>query len=237
MKKITVIALTFICLNAFAQKHLIGVKSGLNFSNIYNDNSATKYEYQSGLSGGLTYELFFKKNFSLGLDFIYNERGFKRDIYPTLNNGAPTGEKITESYNNNYFSVPIKVGYTFGKKIFGFVNIGICPSFLLNAKASAIYFDKNGNNASSETKDFMERVLKVDLAILSEVGLGYKLKNKYYFYTSVSNQTSFGPIYNTTFSTDEEIKHFGYIFSVGVKVNLGKQKINKTLPKPSKHKY
>ena len=226
MKKIAVIALTLICLNVLAQKHLVGVKSGLNFSNIYNDNSGVKSEYQTGLSGGLTYELFFKKNFSLGLDFIYNERGFKRDIYPTLNNGNPTGEKIAESYNNNYFSIPIKVGYTYGKKIFGFVNFGICPSFLLNAKASAIYFDKNGNNTGSETKDFMERVLKVDLAILSEVGLGYKLKNKYYFYTSVSNQTSLGPIYNTTYSSNEEIKHFGYTFSVGVKVNLGKQKIN-----------
>jgi hypothetical protein len=223
IKKIAVIALTFICLNLFAQKHLIGLKSGVNFSNIYNDNSDTKYEYQTGLSGGLTHEYFFKKNFSLGLDFMYNERGYKRGIYPTLNNGTPTGEKLAENYNNNYFSVPIKVGYTFGKKMFGFVYLGLCPSLLLNAKASAIYFDQNGNNRGSETKDFTERVLKVDLAILSEAGLGYKLKNKYYFYTSISNQRSFGPIYITTYSSNEEIKHFGYIFSVGVKVSVGKQ--------------
>lgn len=61
MKKIAVFALTFICLNAFAQKHLIGLKSGLNYSNIYNDNAGAKTEYQTGLSAGLTYELFFLK--------------------------------------------------------------------------------------------------------------------------------------------------------------------------------
>jgi hypothetical protein len=34
MKKIAVFVLTFICLNVFIQKYLIGVKYGLTFSNI-----------------------------------------------------------------------------------------------------------------------------------------------------------------------------------------------------------
>lgn len=230
MKKITAIVLTFICLNASAQKHLFGLKSGLNFSNIYDANPGAQTEYQTGLSTGLTYELFFKKHFSFGLDFIYNERGYiETTNYPIdIIESTLAYRKISESYNYNYFSVPIKVGYTFGKKIFGFVNLGICTSFLLNAKASAIYYDKNGNNAGSETKDFTERVSKVDLAILSELGFGYKLKNKYCFYTSVSNQSSLSPIYKTAYSSIEDVKHIGYTFSVGIKFNLGKQKNNQS---------
>jgi hypothetical protein len=52
----------------------IGLKGGLNltnnsFNDLLNKNS------RSGLSGGLTYELFIKENTSIGVDLLYNQRG------------------------------------------------------------------------------------------------------------------------------------------------------------------
>lgn len=225
MKKIVLIALIFICLNASAQKHLIGLKSGVNFSNIYDQESGANFDYQTGLSAGLTYEILFKKHFSLGLDFIYNERGFnKTSTYPITNLPSTIPyRKISESYINNYYSVPIKVGYTFGKKIVGFVNLGISTSFLSSSNYSAIAFDKGANPPSSNTADIASGS-KIDLAIQSEAGLGFKLSNIYYIYTAVSNQSFLFPIYNPD-NRNGEIKYYGYTFSAGMKFIIGKQKI------------
>jgi len=152
----------------------------------------------TGFSGGLTYEYLHSKYFSFGTDIIYNQRGFKTDIN-LLDNYIPTGEKEISKYNYDYISFPIKTGFNIGHKFYGFGYIGIIPSLLVKANVMKNKFNVAGGVIRSEIIDLKHSASKFDMAELFEIGGGYKIKGKYWLFTSFSYQQSF------TTSTNPEI--------------------------------
>jgi hypothetical protein len=223
MKNILLIILTIATLKVVGQNHFIGLKGGVNSTNITSSNFLSQTDSRTGLTAGLTYEYLFKKHFSVGADLIYNQRGFTNDIVFTDNLGNPTGEKYTTTFNYDYVSLPIKTGFNFGTKFYGYTNIGVIPSLLADAKTPTPTFDTDGKLTGNETFDVTNRVSKFDFAGLVEIGGGYKFKGRYWLFTSFSYQHSFTSITNSDYFANSKIKHYGMTLNLGLKYALTKE--------------
>jgi hypothetical protein len=223
MKNIFLFILTISTLKVVGQNHLFGVKGGANSTNITSSNFVSQTNSRTGLAAGLTYDFLFKKHFSIGVDIIYSQRGFTNDIVFTDNGGSPTGEKYTTIFNYNYVSLPIKAGFNIGTKLYGFTNIGIISSFLVDAKTTTSIFDIDGQLTGNETFDVTNRVTKLDYAGLVEIGGGYKFKGRYWLFTSLTYQHSFTSITNSDYYANSKIKHYGMTLNLGLKYALTKE--------------
>lgn len=212
-----IIALTSISVKG---QSLIGIKGGLNLTDISSD-IFTENSSRTGFSGGLTYEHFLTNKISIGADFVYNQRGYNSKIFYRDPMNNPLGTGTIES-NYDYLSLPIKAGVIFGGKIYGFGNIGLVPSIIVNAKTKIPGFKYNGYEYNGETIDFTDSVNKFDLAGLLEIGINYKLKDKYWLFCSLAYQYSFTTITNADYFAGDKMKHYGLTMSLGVKYKLTK---------------
>jgi hypothetical protein len=227
MKNILLIILTIATLKVAGQNQLIGVKGGVNSTNITSSNFISQSGSRTGLTAGLTYEFLFKKHFLIGADLIYNQRGFTNDLVFTDNLGNPTGEKYTSKFNYDYISLPIKTGFNIGTKLYGITNIGVIPSLLVDAKTISPTFDTDTKFTGNETFDVTNRVSKFDFAGLVEIGGGYKFKGRYWIFTSFSYQHSFTTITNSDYFANFKIKHNGMALTIGLKCALTKHELAK----------
>lgn len=200
------------------QNQLIGVSAGMNFSNVNSKDFVT--HFRTGFTAGLNYEYLYKSNFSLGADLIYNQRGFINKIILTDESGFSTGEEYPTDFIYNYISVPLKVGFNSGDKVYVFSNIGIIPSFLLEAKTVLPRIDNDLNVTGYETFDLSSNASNFDLGGLLEIGGGYKFKNGLWLYTSLTYQHSFTTISNREYLTNSTLRHNGALLSFGLKYAL-----------------
>ena len=223
MKNILLFILTIATLKVAGQNHFIGLKGGGNSTNITSSNFLSQTDSRTGLTVGLTYEFLIKKHFSIGADFIYNQRGFTNDIVLTDNSGNPFGEKHTTTFNYDYVSLPIKTGFNIGTKLYGFTNIGVMPSLLVDAKITKPTFDIDGKLIGNEIFEVTNRVSKFDFSGLVEIGGGYKFKERYWLFTSLSYQQSFTTITNPDYFANSKIRHHGMALTIGLNCALKKE--------------
>jgi len=217
------IILTITTFKVAGQNHLVGVKGGINRTNITSRNFTDQNDYITTLFAGLTYEYLFKKHLLVGADLIYFQRGFTSDIVFTDDLGNPTDEKYTIKFNYDYVSLPIKTGFNIGNEFYGFTNIGVIPSLLVDAKTISPTFNTDGMVTGNELFDATSRVTKFDFAGLAEIGGGYKFKNSYWLFTSFAYQHSFTTITNSEYFTNSKIRHNGMTITIGLKCALSKE--------------
>ena len=223
MNKILLTILTIASLNVSGQNHLLGVKGGVSWTNITATNFISDNHYRTGLAIGLTYDYIFKKHFSTGADIIYNQFGFTNDLIFTDDLGNPTGGKATIKFNYDYISIPLKVGFNYGKTVYGFANIGLTPSILVDAKTITPTIDFNWTIIPGETYNVTSKVNKFDIGGLVEIGGGYKFKDRYWLFTSFSYQHSFTTITNSDYFANSKIRHYGMTLNLGLKCALTKE--------------
>ena len=218
MKYIFLLLLTFVTVTANGQNHFIGVKGGVNWTNVTAKNFVSDINYRTGFAVGLSYDYIFKKNFIVGADILYNQRGFTTDIIFTDEHGNLTGQKATMNYNYDYLTIPLKVGYHYGKSFYCFVNIGLTPAILMDAQTiiPKIKF------LPSEKHDVTDRVNKFDIGGIIEIGVGYKFIDRFWLYSSFSYQNSFTTITNSDYFANSKIRHNGMTISIGLKYALTK---------------
>lgn len=220
MKTTIIIILILTTIEVAAQNHLIGIRGGANCTNITSNDFSRETDYRPGITGGVTYEYFLKKRFSIGADIIYNQRGFTDDYE------IQTGEKITDKSNYDYLSVPVKIGFNnfkSGNKVFSFVRVGLIPSLLINATTTTPLFDTNGRITGKQTFNILNRVSKFDLAGQVEIGGGYKLLDRLWLTTSFILQHSLTTITNAEYFANTKIKHNGMTLDIGLKWALKKE--------------
>jgi len=218
VKNIILFILTISTLKVAGQNHFLGVKGGANSTNITSSNFFSQNDSRTGLTVGLTYECLINKHFSIGADLIYNQRGFT-----TITTSDRFGNLHTSTLNYDYVSLPIKTGFNIGTKFYGFTNIGVIPSLLVDAKTTTPTFDTDGWLAGKETFDVTNRVSKFDFAGLVEIGGGYKFNGRYWLYTSFSYQHSFTTITNSDYFSNSKIRHNGMNLTIGLKCALTKE--------------
>jgi hypothetical protein len=130
-----------------AQHVNIGIKAGLNLSNIKNSNDV-KYDMKPGLHAGLLGHIHVNKNFAVQPELLFSAQGAK---YTTAG--------VVTKLNLNYLNVPVLLQYMFDN---GFrFEAGPQVGLLLTAKA---------DNGTTKT-DIKSNLKPVDVGLA--LGLGY----------------------------------------------------------------
>ncbi len=220
MKTLIVIILVLSFATATAQEHFLGIKGGINIASVSTTNYPSPDNTRTGLIAGITYERFLNKKFGVSADLIYNQRGFSENIYFRDANNQLTGAGEVQVHYD-YLSLPVKAGLRFGKNLYGFSNIGIVPSYLVNAKVFVPVADQYGHPTGAIYITNLTNASKFDLAGMIEAGAGYKLK-QFLLFTSAAYQYSLTSITNSDFLSGSKINSYGLSFTAGIKYNLTK---------------
>lgn len=199
----------FVLTNALpviSQTHLFGLKGGVNTTNFWGGdyNGPDLLGNVFGFSGGLTYEYHSEKSINYGIDLLHVKRGGHGSFDSGLQN------EISEYWNFNYLSLPIKGGVLFGDLFSVSANFGIIPSLLINQFSYLATITPWGETVYvNDQKD----VNQFDCAVLFELGLNYKLFSNFYIHITVGYQKSF--------TTDESITNGGGYRNEGLVPHFG----------------
>lgn len=205
--------LFFLTLSAQGQNLFIGVKAGANFTNA-NDNFFNDKVFKKGLSTGITLDYILRNKISLGADILYSQKGFGNyfifgDRIGSI--GATSDNRQLVNFHYDYLSIPLRIGYSIGQTFSGFGNLGMIPSYLLNAKM------KFHEGTSTDQTD---QASKFDFAGQIELGCGYKIKDSYFIYTSVTYANSLTYVSNQNYFSASDIKNYGVAVSLGLRYKL-----------------
>lgn len=176
MKKVSlIIASIIISLSTFAQLS-VGVKGGLNLSNIALQNkTSTSSESitKAGSATGLLVNYGFNDRFSAQVEFLYSRKGAKYHeaiLFTTYDSKVKL----------NYFEIPILFRYSYGdeNKIQLFANAGPYIAFRLKAiseltTTTTILGTTTVRNSST---DFTDEVHNTDIGLTGGVGVNYALE-------------------------------------------------------------
>jgi hypothetical protein len=114
-------------------------------------------------------------------------------------------------------------GFKTGKRIHGFVNLGVVPSVLTSAKTILPAVTSNGITIPEETLDVTKQVTRFDLAAALEAGGGCRLKERCLLLISVAYQQSFTSFTNSNYYENSDTKYYGITLSLGLKYALAKE--------------
>ncbi|MEQ8625241.1 MAG: porin family protein [Vicingaceae bacterium] len=218
MKSLLAFLILLTSIPLIAQNHFIGVQGGAAWTDVNGENFIPDNYARKGLMTGLKYEYQFKNNLQLGLDVLYNQKGFKSDILFTDNNGVAISKGEID-FKFDYLSLPIKAGYTIGNDFKGFFNVAAVPSFLLRSEIENSLFDANNN-----LEDISDKFTKFDLAGMLELGGSYSLREQILLFMAFNYQYSF-----TSYTSDDEFfpvseaYHYGFTAAIGIKYKFIKE--------------
>ncbi|NJO90180.1 MAG: PorT family protein [Chloroflexia bacterium] len=216
MKKLLSVLILLSTTSAFGQNHLIGIKSGISLTNVSADDFFDGDDYRAGFTGGLTYEYEFSKKFHFGVDLLYAQKGFKSDVTFTDAIGSVVKDKESIKFNYNYLSLPVKGGFSMGNRLAAFLNLGLVPSLLADAKT----ITPTIGTVEEETYNISDRVTRFDFGGLVEIGGNYQLNDKLAMLASFAYQQSFTTITNKDYFNNSKARHFGMTLSIGLKYAL-----------------
>ncbi len=158
MKKILLLLVVLLLTNVNAQDILLGVKGGLNLSQITSQKRNTRVAYHYGVMAEFKVE---NERFTFQPEILYSAQGYTIRYKKT--NHSKTGKY-------DYIAIPIMFKYYLSDEL----NLQVGPQFSFNVKSE---FGVDSNNGSTSLK-MGERALKTfDFSI--GAGVGYKFSNKF----------------------------------------------------------
>jgi hypothetical protein len=211
-----IVFLTLFSINTHAQKNFIGFRGGPNFCNANPTGVMAKsIDGMLGIHAGITFEHFFHKNLSYGVDALYNQHGFHQSFYVP---GFPIGQYIGYDMQLNFISVPVKLSYTTAGKWYVNMNAGAVPSYLVNAQAVVT------SNQSKKRRTIKTEQPAFDISLLAEAGFGVRTKNNATWFILGSYHHSITP-HTYIFNQDKSnISSTIVAVSLGYKKPLGNKK-------------
>ncbi|MEN9638661.1 MAG: hypothetical protein RLZZ262_529 [Bacteroidota bacterium] len=220
MKYLLSVLFTVSTLAVVGQIHTIGMFVGRNKTTAFPIKGSEPVYSTARTSYGITYEYKTNNHVTIGAEFFYDQRGYEQ--LSAKNHYAQTIETIyfIEKFNFDYLSLPIKAGSTFGKKVYGFWNIGWTPAVLVKAEKIGPIWDYSDNIIGEKKWDMTKSYDKFDMSMLVEFGGGLNLKDGIWFYTSIMARLS--PSITKRVCCERSFRHGGALLSVGMKFNLMK---------------
>jgi hypothetical protein len=141
------LAAILITVKTEAQHVNLGIKGGLNFYTIHNDNNV-KYDTKVGFNAGFLGHIHLSSNLAVQPEIVYSSQGAKYTV-----NG------VTTKINLGYINLPVLIQYMFDN---GFrLQAGPQVGFLVNAKS------ETGNTST----DIKNNLSLVDFSIV--MGISY----------------------------------------------------------------
>jgi hypothetical protein len=210
MKKIIIIIVALIMLKTYGQNHYLGIDAGIYMANIASKDF--KPSYRTTFAGGISYEYFFNKSVSVGAGAVYSLRGYttKAVAADTMSNGGKSKTKF------DYISLPLKLGFTFGNKFFGFGKIGLVPAVLIKAQTTAPVMGADGEVIENKTENLTNKIRRMDIGGIVEIGGGYNLTERCRVKVSFSYQHSFSSITTDNYHPNSAIRNRGMSLSLGL---------------------
>jgi hypothetical protein len=174
MKKISLFLCTLLlAATIFAQNSSIGLKGGVNISNL--SNSGTDMGSKVGFNGGLLAHVHLAPNLALQPEVVYSGQGAKYTVDGT-----------EHSLNLNYINIPLQLQYMFAN---GFrLQTGPQVGFLANVKDKISGTNNETNFFTSEDFKTVDFSWSAGLSYLGASGLG--IDGRYNF--GISNINNFG---------------------------------------------
>lgn len=223
MRNLLMAALVMGCLQTMGQVHYVGVQGGLNLSNCTENIKAGDKRYKAGLVSGFNYEYRIRDKYTIGADLLYSQQGFN-DLMTFLIEpkiqfplSGPDYRETEVRMRYNYLSLPLKVGYTRGEQLKGFVKAGLSPSLLI---ASGIKLLDDDFPFEPKKLNLYDDVPKFDLGALVEAGAGYVLNEQTELFSSLSYRRSFTTISKEGHLQGAGLKHYLFSLSFGVRYRL-----------------
>lgn len=223
IKNLLLAALVMLSLSMVGQVHHVGVQGGLNLSNCTEKIEVGDKRFKVGLVSGFNYEYRIRDKYTLGADLLYSQQGFTNPmtflIKPKINFplSGPDYRETEVRMRYNYLSLPLKVGYTRGEQLKGFVKAGLCPSLLIGSGAEVL--DDNFPVEPQKWSTY-DDVPKFDMAALVEAGAGYVLQENLELFSSLAYRKSFTTISKVGHYQGAEMKHYLFSLSFGVRYRL-----------------
>jgi hypothetical protein len=227
LKRIVFLVLVFFSLNTSGQNNLLGIKGGVNWTNVITNDSYLDdlTQLKRGISAGFSFDRLIKKHFNLEINLLYDQFGFREQgliLIPYANHHT---KNIVITWTYDYITVPCKFGVKFGKKLFFMADIGISPALLVSSKLIMPSYDSIGQFLYNEKINKLSNVNRFDLFWLYDLGLGYKLKDKYILYVTFGRREGLISLSTSNYFSSFELRNIGPSISLGFKYALTK-KIN-----------
>lgn len=205
-------------MNVCSQSNMIGLQSGMSITNVFLDGNYSAKEIGINYRGGFNFTHNVNNLFNVGIDILYEQKGFKDPYVLTDEAGNNTVSAIGK-FNYNYLSIPLKVGFSGGNRIQGFVNTGLVSSFLIKAGVRIPSLSTQEFNANNQ--DFTDEVSRLDIGVMFESGIRFKFTERVLLNISSSFQQGFISAARENQFSDKKMFHYGFMFSAGLNYVLG----------------
>ncbi|KAF2336969.1 porin family protein [Flavobacterium daemonense] len=171
-KSMLVLCTLFMCAAVTAQteKVKLGVKAGLNISNLTFDENAVNSSSRTGFAAGLMAEIPLAKNFAIQPELLYSQQGMKF----SYSDPDVTNSDYKSTVKLNYLNIPVMLKYYVAK---GF-SLQAGPQIGILLKANNEYQDNFLGYENRETLNLSDYSTGIDTAV--NFGLGYQFQNKFY---------------------------------------------------------
>lgn len=182
-----------------SQNYFFRYNYGFSWNEV-KSNGNVKGTSQNNFSTGLTFEVVTRKKLRLGAEILYEKRGFNLEYTVIFNN---FDERLVTNYHHqNYLSIPLKIGYQTGNKIYVYGDLGFAPAFNLKSTFKYPETDSSFNIIGEITENEQFEIRPFDLSALIDFGVGYNLTEKISILSSVRIQNSL-----FEFSKDYQMSH------------------------------
>ncbi|WET02229.1 porin family protein [Flavobacterium sp. YJ01] len=205
-----IICALLMCAGAMAQteKVKLGVKAGLNISNLTFDENELKSSDKTGFTAGLMAEIPLTKSFSVQPELLFSQQGMKLSYSdPEVQNSH-----YKSTIALNYLNIPIMLKYYVAK---GF-SLQAGPQVGILLKANNKYQDNFLGYDNHDKMDLKDYSNGVDASV--NFGLGYQFQNK--FYADVRYNMSYTDVFkdatsNTNYIIKSDMKNRIFQVTVG----------------------
>lgn len=187
------------------QRHFIGLQGGVNLAKI----AGIESEFRYGVQTGLNYQYALNDTYIYGVDFLLIQRGMSQRLIHVDAQGNDTGIRLVGNLETDYISIPLKGGVVVGNKLSGIFNLGLVPSFLIDAKYRQLAYEGISDEMITEHSGYPQ----FDLGGLIEIGANYTLSSSTIFFVSAR-------LFKSIPRYDSWIQHCGIEFSAGTRVAL-----------------
>lgn len=212
--------LPYLCIRG--QESLIGANYKLSISNIETQQQwGDDMRKRNGIGFSLNYNRILKNNLCLSIEFGYHEKGIEGSIFGRDSFGQSNGKIFPTEYYFEYLSIPLMLGYSFGKKFRVIPLLGFRTSYLLKAETKFPIItnqERTGEITSNRTEDLasLDFGFAIKLNCIYFILDNLAIDLEYYFDRSVIDFDE-----NNLFSSGES-KHIFIGYSIGIKYLLKK---------------
>lgn len=211
---------------SFGQTQSLGLTGGANVSDVFHSDFLESTDYRFAYNGGISYRYSFENligfgKINLGADLLYFQQGFNSNVSYLREDEFQLVVKDTQ-FNFEYLMLPIKGGLQVGNNIYGFVNIGVAPAFLIKTEyelPEEISYSEDGPVVVDDT----ENANRYDLAAIGELGGGCRLFTNWDVYITAKYQRGLLNVATSDYFPHSSINHHSISLNLGIAYTFARE--------------